>query len=324
MCGDSTVHRGSKDDMRSGGAVAAIDCGTNSTRLLVTDPYGAPLERQMRITRLGEGVDETGVLSAEAIDRCLSVLKDFRTVMDRYQVRRGRVVATSAARDAINGEDFLRPASEVTGYPTEVLAGVAEGRLSLAGAVSDLEGVEGPFLVLDIGGGSTELVAGTGPDDPELEVDSLQIGCVRVTERYLESDPPKASELLTAESVVSKVLEAAVGEHPRLLDARRLIGLAGTITTLAALRIGLADYDRDRIHHSVLTVADVMDWYRTLASEDRAARLDRAGMVAGREDVIVAGAMILAAVMTRLGFDECLVSEADILDGLVASQLSAS
>ncbi|MGA8726878.1 MAG: Ppx/GppA phosphatase family protein [Acidimicrobiales bacterium] len=309
--------------MRPGGAVAAIDCGTNSTRLFVTDPYGAPLERQMRITRLGEGVDETGMLSPEAIDRCLSVLRDYRKLMDRYHVRRGRVVATSAARDASNGEDFLGPAAEVTGYPVEVLTGVEEGRLSLTGALSDLDNAEGPFLVLDIGGGSTELVAGTGPEDPELEVDSLQIGCVRITERYFGSDPPTASELLSAESAVSKELDEAVSEHPRLLGARRLIGLAGTITTLAALRLGLTDYESDRIHHSILTVTEVMDWYRTLASEDRSARLDRAGMVPGREDVIVAGAMILAAVMTRLDFDECLVSEADILDGLVASQLTA-
>ncbi len=309
--------------MHSGGAVAAIDCGTNSTRLLVADSTGAPLERQMRITRLGEGVDSNGTLSQEAVDRCLAVLEDFRTMTDRYGVRRGRVAATSAVRDASNGEDFLRPAAEVTGFPVEVLAGVEEGRLSLAGAVSDLDRGEGPFLVLDIGGGSTELVAGSGPEDPELEVDSLQIGCVRVTERYLLSDPPGPSELLAAESVVSKVLDEAVEQHPRLLRAHRLIGLAGTITTLAALRIGLAEYDRERIHHSVLTVADVMNWYRTLASEDRAARLDRAGMVPGREDVIVAGAMILATVMTRLEFGECLVSEADILDGLVASQLSA-
>ena len=205
--------------MRPGGAVAAIDCGTNSTRLFVTDPYGAPLERQMRITRLGEGVDETGMLSPEAIDRCLSVLRDYRKLMDRYQVRRGRVVATSAARDASNGEDFLGPAAEVTGYPVEVLTGVEEGRLSLTGALSDLDNAEGPFLVLDIGGGSTELVAGTGPEDPELEVDSLQIGCVRVTERYLGSDPPTASELLSAESAVSKELDEAVSEHPRLLGA---------------------------------------------------------------------------------------------------------
>ena len=211
----------------------------------------------------------------------------------------------------------------MAGLPVEVLTGVEEGRLSLAGAVSDLDRTDGPFLVVDIGGGSTELVAGTGPEDPELEVDSMQIGCVRITERYLDSDPPTASELLTAESVVSKALDEAVAEHPRLLAARRLIGLAGTITTLSALRIGLVEYDRDRVHHSVLTVADVMDWYRTLASEDRSARLDRAGMVPGREDVIVAGAMILAAVMTRLEFGECLVSEADILDGLVASQLSS-
>jgi exopolyphosphatase / guanosine-5'-triphosphate,3'-diphosphate pyrophosphatase len=309
--------------MGSGGAVAAIDCGTNSTRLLVADSTGAPLDRQMRITRLGEGVDETGMLAADAIERCLSVLKDYRAVMDRYSVRRARVVATSAARDASNGEDFLRPAAEVAGFPPEVLTGVEEGRLSLAGAVSDLDRTDGPFLVLDIGGGSTELVAGSGPEDPDLEVDSLQIGCVRVTERYLDSDPPTASELVSAESAVGKVLDEAIAEHPRLLGARRLVGLAGTITTLAALRVGLAEYDRAQIHHSSLTEADVANWYRTLASEDRSARLDRAGMVAGREDVIVAGAMILAAVMTRLDFDECVVSEADILDGLVASQLAA-
>ncbi len=307
--------------MRSGGAVAAIDCGTNSTRLLVADSSGAPLDRQMRITRLGEGVDSNGTLSPEAIDRCLAVLQDYRTVMDRYGVRRGRVVATSAARDASNGEDFLGPAAETTAFPVEVLTGLEEGRLSLAGAVSDLDRAEGPFLVLDIGGGSTELVAASGPEDPELEVDSLQIGCVRLTERYLDSDPPTASELLTAESMIGKVLDEAVAQHPRLLRTRRLIGLAGTITTLSALRMGLAEYDRDRIHHSVLTAGAVMDWYRTLASEDRAARLDRAGMVPGREDVIVAGAMILAAVMTRLQFAECLVSEADILDGLVGTQL---
>ncbi len=147
------------------------------------------------------------------------------------------------------------------------------------------------------------------------------MGCVRLTERFLHSDPPLRDELLAAESAVSAMLDEAVAAHPRYADARSLVGLAGTITTLAALRFGLAEYDRERIHHSVMTAADVHDWYRTLASEVRSARLDRAGMVAGREDVIVAGALILTAVMTRLGFDECLVSEADILDGLVASQL---
>lgn len=307
--------------MHPDGAVAAIDCGTNSTRLLVADPEGSPLERQMRITRLGEGVDSTGTLSAEAIDRCLSVLRDFRAIMDRFGVVRGRLVATSAARDASNGDEFLDAASEVTGIHLELLAGAEEGRLSLAGAVSDLDLGQGPFLVLDIGGGSTELVTGSGPDDPDLVAVSLQIGCVRLTERFLGSDPPTPTQLSSAEAAIAAMLERAIADHPRLLAAHRLVGLAGTITTLAALRIGLVEYDRDKIHHSVMSVGDVYDWYRTLASEIREARLDRAGMVPGREDVIVGGAMILAAVMTRFGFDQCLVSEADILDGLVASLL---
>ena len=304
------------------GRVAAIDCGTNSTRLLVADADGRPIERLMRITRLGEGVDSTGALAPDAVERCLMVLREFRGVMDRYRVARGRLAATSAARDASNGHEFLEAAGEVTGFRAELLAGSAEGRLSLAGAIADLEPDGGPFLVLDIGGGSTELVTGTDPDDPELVAVSLQLGCVRVTERFLLNDPPTPTELADAEAMVAMSLESAIAEHPRFLAAHRLIGLAGTVTTLAALNLGLAEYDRDRIHHSVLTSTEAYDWYRTLAQEVRAARLDRAGMVPGREDVIVGGAMILSAVMTRFGFDECLVSEADILDGMVASLLS--
>jgi exopolyphosphatase/guanosine-5'-triphosphate,3'-diphosphate pyrophosphatase len=191
----------------------------------------------------------------------------------------------------------------------------------MAGAVSDLDPNDGPFLVLDIGGGSTELVTGSGPDDPDLSAVSLQLGCVRVTERFLGSDPPTSAELTSAEAMIGELLDRAAAEQPRCLAAHRLIGLAGTITTLASLQLGLDVYDRDRIHHATLSVGQVHEWCRTLASEVRSARLDRAGMVRGREDVIVAGAMILAAVMTRFGFDECLVSEADILDGMVASLL---
>ncbi len=304
------------------GRVAAIDCGTNSTRLLVADADGRPIERLMRITRLGEGVDSTGALAPEAVERCLMVLREFRGVMDRYRVARGRLAATSAARDASNGHEFLEAAGEATGFRAELLAGSAEGRLSLAGAIADLEPDGGPFLVLDIGGGSTELVTGTDPDDPELVAVSLQLGCVRVTERFLLNDPPTPTELADAEAMVAEALESAIAEHPRFLGAHRLVGLAGTVTTLAALNLGLAEYDRERVHHSVLSATEVYDWYRTLAQEVRAARLDRAGMVPGREDVIVGGAMILSAVMTRFGFDECLVSEADILDGMVASLLS--
>jgi exopolyphosphatase/guanosine-5'-triphosphate,3'-diphosphate pyrophosphatase len=301
--------------------VAAIDCGTNSTRLLVVDADGTALERLTRITRLGAGVDATGMLAADAIDRCLSVLRGYRQVMDKLAVVRGRLAATSAARDASNGAEFLQAAGEVTGFEPELLVGTDEGRLSLAGAVSDLEQSEGPFLVLDIGGGSTELVTGSGPDDPELSVVSLQVGCVRITERFLTSDPPTATELGDAEAMVNDLLEQAIADHPRFLAAHRLVGLAGTVTTLASLNLGLEVYDRDQIHHAVLTAGDVYDWYRTLASEVTAARLDRAGMVPGREDVIAGGALILSAVMTRFGFDECLVSEADILDGMAAELL---
>jgi len=303
------------------GPVAAIDCGTNSTRLLIVDSDGTTLERLMQITRLGAGVDATGRLAPESIERCLSVLREFRQVMDKFSVVRGRLAATSAARDASNGAEFLAAAGEVTGIEPELLAGTEEGRLSMGGALSDLHGEEGPFLILDIGGGSTELVAGTGPDDPELSVVSLQVGCVRMTERFLTSDPPTATQLEEGEAMVNELVDQAIAEHPRFLAAHRLVGLAGTVTTLASLHLGLERYDRDRIHHAVLSAGDVYDWYRTLASEVTVARLDRAGMVPGREDVIVGGALILAAVMTRFGFDECLVSEADILDGMAAGLL---
>ena len=171
-------------------AVAAIDCGTNSTRLLIADGRGRTVERQMRITRLGEGVDAQGRLSEEAIERSISVLRDFRETMQRLAVSAGRLVATSAVRDAVNGSDFLAAAGIASGFEPELLTGIEEGRLSMAGAVADLDADEGPFLVVDIGGGSTELVVGDGPDDPDLAAVSLQLGCVRITERFLHTDPP--------------------------------------------------------------------------------------------------------------------------------------
>ncbi|MDA8275751.1 MAG: Ppx/GppA phosphatase family protein [Actinomycetota bacterium] len=301
------------------GPVAAVDCGTNSTRLLVVDERGTALTRLMEITRLGQGVDATGRLAPEAIDRCVSVLERYRAVMDEHGVERARLVATSAVRDAANGEDFLRAAEQASGVVPELLDGESEGRLSMAGALSELDASAGPFLVVDIGGGSTELMAGSGPDDPDLAVVSLQLGCVRVTERWLHGDPPAARELAEAEAGVGAVLEEAIARHPRFTEARRLVGLAGTVSTLAALRSGLVRYDRARVHHAVLSAADVAGWYRTLAAEPAAARLARPGMAAGRQDVIVGGVLVLDAVMARLGLDECLVSESDILDGLAAS-----
>lgn len=303
------------------GPVAAIDCGTNSTRLLVADWMGRPLDRMMRITRLGEGVDATGTLTSEAIERCLGVLHDYRAVMDRHGVVRVRLVATSAVRDASNGSQFLDAAGAVTGCTPELLSGTEEGRLSMAGALAELDPAGGPSLVLDIGGGSTELVVGDGPDDPDLAAVSLQAGCVRITERFLRSNPPTAAQLSRAEAMIGELLDQAIADHPRFVDARRLVGLAGTVTTLVSLNLGLDDYDRDRVHHAVLTTAEVDAWYRTLAGEVREARLDRAGMVTGREDVIVGGVLVLAVVMRRFGFEECLVSEADILDGMVAGMV---
>ncbi len=251
----------------------------------------------------------------------MAVLTEYRGIMDHLGVGRGRLAATSAARDAANGDDFLSAAGEATGLAPELLSGTDEGRLSLTGAVSDLDPSEGPFLVLDIGGGSTELVAGDGADDPELAAVSLQLGCVRLSERFLVSDPPTPAELAAARAEVDAQLDRAVADHPRFASSHRLVGLAGTVSTLVSLQKGMVDYDRELVHHAVLTVDDVRRWYRVLAADSMAGRLERPGMVSGRQDVIVGGALILDAVMERLGFTDCLVSESDILDGLVASQL---
>ncbi len=275
----------------------------------------------MRITRLGEGVDATGSLLPEAIDRCLVVVREYRNVIDRLGAVSVRLVATSAVRDAANGESFLNAAAKASGAKPELLTGIEEGRLSLSGAVAELDEGDGPFLVLDIGGGSTELVVGSGPDDPAIDAVSLQLGCVRILERFLHHDPPTAAELDRARSVVMDELDGAAAAHPRFAEARRLVGLAGTVSTISALQQGLADYDRDRIHHSMLTGAQAKDWFHRLAGENAVARLARPGLIPGRADVIVGGALVLDAVMSRFGFDQCLVSESDILDGLVASQL---
>ncbi len=305
--------------MKARSAIAAIDCGTNSTRLLIADADGRVVDREMRITRLGQGVDASGRLAPDAIARCVDVLAQFRGTMDRHGVSRGRLVATSAVRDASNGDEFLGAAAATTGLTPELLTGGEEGRLSLAGAVGELDPGDGPFLVLDIGGGSTELIAGDGPDDPRLAAVSLQLGCVRVSERFLSSDPPTARELADAEAEIATQLESASTTSSRFGAARRLVGLAGTVSTLASLQLGLVEYQRDRIHHTKLRAAAVEEWWRRLAAESAPARLKRPGMEAGREDVIVGGTMILAAVMRTFGFAECLVSEADILDGLIAS-----
>ncbi|MGD0381278.1 MAG: Ppx/GppA phosphatase family protein [Acidimicrobiales bacterium] len=307
------------------GPVAAIDCGTNSTRLLIVAGDGTVLERRMQITRLGEGVDATHTLSRDAVARTVSVLGDYRALMDHHGVVRARLVATSAARDATNAEEFLSVAFEATGVRPEVLTGLEEGALSFAGAtahVPDERLGPGPVLVVDIGGGSTELVAGERAPGASPTVESavsLDVGCVRVAERFFGHDPPRPDELAEARREVEAQLADGRGALPPLARGGLCIGLAGTVSTLAQLEGGVAHYARDEVHHRVLTRATVAHWLETLAGEDRHARLARPGMVEGRADVIVGGVLILDAVMTTFDRAECLVSEDDILDGLVAS-----
>ncbi|MDQ1436564.1 MAG: exopolyphosphatase / guanosine-5-triphosphate,3-diphosphate pyrophosphatase [Acidimicrobiaceae bacterium] len=296
--------------------VAAIDCGTNSTRLLVTDGEGRILERLMRITRLGQGVDASRRLAPEAIERTVAVLKEYRNAIDRLGAERVRMTATSAARDASNRDEFFDAAEAVLGVRPELLAGDEEGRLSFGGATTELDPADGPFLVVDIGGGSTEFVLGTTEAESVL---SLDIGCVRITEQFIHSDPPAPEELSQAVSVVHAYMEDVARDVPGAKEARTLVGLAGTVTTMAAVEIGLAQYDRDRIHHFVLTRDAAEDVFRTLATERRADRLHNPGLEEARADVIVGGAVILVTMMRHFGFDRCLVSEADILDGLAAT-----
>lgn len=303
-------------------ALAAVDCGTNSTRLLVCGPAGDALAREMTITRLGEGVDATGLLRDDAMERTFAALRRYRAVMDESGVAPGatRLVATSAVRDAENGESFLEGASGIIGAPAELLPGSEEGRLSYAGATGDLTPSGAPVIVLDIGGGSTEFSTADGGAIASV---SLDIGCVRLTERHLHGDPPTDAEVVSAVTAIAAQLDGAVRAIPALEDVgggpRRLVGLAGTVSTLASLELGLAEYDRARIHHAVLGLDAVTRWCDTLGAEPVAVRARHAGLPVGRQDVIFGGALILREVMVRFDLPQCVVSEADILDGLIMS-----
>jgi exopolyphosphatase / guanosine-5'-triphosphate,3'-diphosphate pyrophosphatase len=305
--------------------------GTNSTRLLVADGDGAsaPLttvERHMHITRLGQGVNATRRLHPDAVERTLAVLRKYRDVMDATGVDGVRATATSAARDAANRDDLFGPASDILGAPVELLTGDEEGRLTFLGATTGLD-APAPHLVVDIGGGSTEFIVGTGtaagagggPD--VLGVMSVEVGCVRLTEAWLHSDPPSPEELSQAISVVQAYLDDVDRDLPAAGVARTLIGTAGTVTTVAAVEIGLAEYDPEVLHHFRLSRAAAEDVFRTLATEPATDRRHNPGLEPARVDVIVGGAAVLVAVMRHWGFDEMIVSEADILDGLVRSQL---
>jgi exopolyphosphatase/guanosine-5'-triphosphate,3'-diphosphate pyrophosphatase len=300
-------------------ALAAIDCGTNSTRLLVVGSDGDARAREMRITRLGEGVDATHRLRPEAMERTFAALRHYRSVMDAEGVGGARLVATSAVRDATNGDAFLRSAAAIVGVPAELLSGREEGRLSFAGATAALPAGVGSVVVVDIGGGSTEFATTARGEVVSV---SLDIGCVRITERFLTGDPPKPDEVAKAVGAIGAELERAARQIPELTNRRedrRLVGLAGTVSTLASLELGLTEYDRARVHHAVLSIDAVERWCDVLGAEAVAERARRVAIPPGREDVLLGGALVLREVMGSFGFRECIVSEDDILDGLVMS-----
>jgi exopolyphosphatase / guanosine-5'-triphosphate,3'-diphosphate pyrophosphatase len=304
------------------GPVGAIDCGTNSTRLLVLSAAGGTLQREMIITRLGQGVDETGALSPDAIGRTLSALRRYRDELDGFGVVRVRAAATSATRDASNADAFFDPAEAILGVRPELLEGKEEGRLAFRGATAELDPEGGPDLVVDLGGGSTELVAGGDGAGEPLAVVSLDIGCVRVTERFLVHDPPQPDEVAAARTFVRGVVEDATDKLPALRVPRRMVGVAGTISTLTSLELGLDHYDSEKVHLARLPRDSVEKWLATLAAETAARRVERGAIERGRADVIVGGAAVLAEVMAVLGFEELVHSEHDILDGIAAELLA--
>jgi exopolyphosphatase/guanosine-5'-triphosphate,3'-diphosphate pyrophosphatase len=299
--------------------LAAIDCGTNSTRLLVARGGGAdkePLARVNTITRLGRGVDRDGRLDPAAIEDTAEALRAYKAIVDAHGAERLRVTATSAARDAANRDEFFDVAEAILGVRPELLSGEEEAELSFLGATAELDPADGPFLVVDIGGGSTEFILGTAEVEASKSVD---IGCVRFTEQYVESDPPAPEELHACISVTEAWLEDIAREMPGVTEAKTFVGLAGTITTMAAVELGLQDWDRDAIHHFRFRRDAIEDVFRTLATESLEDRKHNPGLEEARADVIVAGSCIFVAIVRWLGAEECVVSESDILDGLVAS-----
>jgi exopolyphosphatase/guanosine-5'-triphosphate,3'-diphosphate pyrophosphatase len=312
--------------------VAAIDCGTNSIRLLVAELTPRhdgtfdlrDLHREMRIVRLGQGVDATGKLAPEALERTRVALVDYAVAARRKGVEKVRMVATSATRDASNRDEFFAMTREILGTEAEVISGDEEARLSFTGAVGDQDPDDGPFVVVDVGGGSTELVLGNW-DGRRAEVTaakSVDIGCVRITERALRSDPPTAGEIAEAAAMTNRILTEAF-ELVDVAKAKTWIGVAGTITTLSAVAQELPEYIPDRVHLSHLTSADIDRLADNLLAADHAARAANPVIHPGRVDIIAGGAVIVRALAEQLaaggGPTELIVSEHDILDGIALS-----
>lgn len=302
--------------------VAALDCGSNSTRLLIVNDRGETLRRVTRITRLSQGVDASGTLVPDALARTLDTLSEYRSLMDEAGVTRGLLVATSAVRDASNGETFLDEARARTNVEARILNGHEEAAFSYAGATNGLDEVAEPTMIVDVGGGSTELAVMLRG---ELVSYSMQLGCVRVAERALGKGVVTDFSASAAIEMITSELDRAWSAAPSFADLVgdvRLVGLAGSVSTLAQLEAGLAEYDRGSVHHQLIARSTVEEWRDRLSKESPEARLARPGMMRGREDVLHAGLFVLLAVMERLEVRELLTSEDDILDGIAASLLS--
>jgi exopolyphosphatase/guanosine-5'-triphosphate,3'-diphosphate pyrophosphatase len=302
--------------------VAGIDCGTNSIRLLVaeTGADGAlyDLHREMRVVRLGQGVDRTGHLAPEALERTRVALADYAAVIGELGAERVRMVATSATRDAGNRDEFFSMVDATLGSPAEVISGTEEAALSFAGAVAGLPSASGRLLVADIGGGSTELVLGDASG--VLSSFSMDVGCVRMTERHLHDDPPTREQV----AAVIDDLHAAIAEARGTVaveTADTFIGVAGTVTTICAIALGLDRYDADAIHATTITAAQVADVTARLLSMSHDERAALPVMHPGRVDVIGAGALVLRTLMEEAAAGQVLVSEHDILDGIALSLL---
>ena len=302
--------------------VAAIDCGTNSIRLLIAEAHAdgeyTDRTRLMRVVRLGEGIDTTGVISPAALERTFAACDEYASLIQAADVRALRFVATSASRDARNREEFVAGVQSRLGVTPEVISGAEEAQLSFAGAVSSAPvraGAPTPRLVVDIGGGSTEFVLG---DERPWASRSVNIGCVRLFERHLRHDPPSAGELAELAADADRAIAEAATEVD-LTEADSLVGVAGTVTTVAALALDLPEYDPAAIHGSRISAAQVTAITEQLAAMTHAERLALPVMHPGRADVIVSGAVILQRIVEAVGVSEIVVSEHDILDGIAMS-----
>ena len=297
---------------------AAVDCGTNSTRLLIADESGKRVIEELRITRLGEGVHKNASLLPEATRRTCVALREFKELVDTHGVAGIRAVATSAVRDSANAADFIAQASAAIGCDIEVISGTEEAVLTFAGATSTPL-LTDPQLVIDIGGGSTEFVLGERSKVAFAE--SFQLGCVRLTERYLHSDPPTVAEF----EEVTRLVEATIARSqlPDLVATQQpnLIAVAGTATSLAALDLGLDEFESDEVDGHILSFESIAALHAELASKTVAERTNRV-IPTGRAEVILGGSIVLISAMRALGFSNCRVSVSDLLTGLVFDQAS--